>query len=196
MQLTTKQGQEWIAEKLAATGGDGGHPFDSGCMPSGIAKVVIQCGAWFGPPLSRHYKWIVKRIYVHGPKVESENPRELPIYLGFPVHPDSSDRTLTFDLAVDDQIVKVVVWNGERVVTAVQFYTRRGLISPLYGFHGANDKETVFEGKTSDSHLAGVHGRFGGVIDKLGFTFVSPNKCFKGNALDDWSEMTVSSDKE
>lgn len=73
-----------------------------------------------------------------------------------------------------DEIKVVVCFGGEwSVVRALQFHTGFGVILPMYGIKAASSQPTKFQGSENSSSLVGIYGRYGGVIDSLGFPFAS-----------------------
>ncbi|CAB9519546.1 expressed unknown protein [Seminavis robusta] len=173
--------KKWTLTKLEAVGGKGGHLFDSGCNPSGVKKVRIEYGKfdWNG----NKYLCLVKRVFLDFTDGNAVS------YIGCGVC-TTGKVTSTFELCPNDEISKVVVWSDDKYVTAIQFYTMAGIVSPMYGIpkdknsKDKNSVETTFEGGPG-SRLVGIHGRFAGVIDKLGFTFAvaSDVPCEIGNTV-------------
>ena len=159
-------------DKQEAVGGNGGYFFDSGCNLFGLRKVHVNCGPFDWN--NKHYASTIKRIFLEFERpTHSQQGKYLsPSYVQYAVYGDSA--TTTFEIDADDSIVRIDVWASDDLVNAVQFYLKSGLVSELYGapyIYGS--KLTSFVGKNPDSKLVGVHGRFGGVIDKLGFNFAS-----------------------
>mmetsp|Transcript_30448 Transcript_30448/g.37052 ORF Transcript_30448/g.37052 Transcript_30448/m.37052 type:complete len:190 (-) Transcript_30448:186-755(-) len=163
----SEPGSNLTMYKHKAVGGNGGYSFDSGCNPSGVTKVHIECGYMRFHGFT--YLSTIKRIFLEFSSSCGE--QKVPMYHGCGVE-KSDNKTFTFYATASDPIAKVNVWSDERVAKAVQFETRNGVISPMYGITEAGETLTVFQGG-NDAHLVGIHGRFGGLIDMLGFTFAS-----------------------
>jgi len=163
------QGGRLVLCQPQPAGGTSGHKFDSGCNPQGVAKIRIECG-------ERNWKGIrflscVKRVFLDFHKMVPSSSCPDAIYWGCGVH-ISNNKTFTFDLAPGDEIFKAVVWSEGMVVNALQFHTKLGYLSPVFGIPRDNAKTTEVGGEESAS-LVGIYGRFGAVIDSLGFTFAS-----------------------
>jgi hypothetical protein len=166
-----------LLSNIAAFGGDGGGMFDSGCNLSGVKKVRIECG--YMKHNGTKYMNTIKRIWLdfHTPSLGEDV-----IFHGYAADGTSGwdkfigayNTTFTFELGGEDQIVKIVVWSDGILANAVQFHTEMGIISPMYGMPATPANSFTFQGRCdSDSRLVGVHGRFGGAIDKLGFSFAT-----------------------
>jgi Jacalin-like lectin domain len=166
MRTTLEPGM--ILSNFPPVGGDGGGLFDSGCNPSGVVKVRIECG--YIKHNGTKYMNTIKRIWLD---FQDPSPESDSIFYGYPVHGtglfDTPNKTFTFPLGKDDQIVRVVVWSDGVLANAVQFHTEAGIISAMYGMPGPDATSSEFQGHT----LVGVYGRFGVVIDKLGFSFAT-----------------------
>lgn len=156
-----------------SVGGRGGHAFSSGSVPSGATQVTVTIGGFLGWE-RRVYQWTLKRIHLEFKGQNKESTKS--IYKGYEVDGWDTAHTSTFTLMPDDRIVKAVVWSDDRVANAVQFYTAMGVVSPMYGSPEANCKVTVFEGKDDNCTLVGVYGRYGGVLDAVGFAFAPPQE--------------------
>lgn len=102
------------------------------------------------------------------------------IYHAFDMDDDDENRTFTFDIGSLDTIAKIVVW-ANRYVNAIQVHMESGIISPMYGVPGDEALETEYFGG-KDSQFVGIYGRYGGVMDSIGFRF--------------WSSLTGESDEE
>ena len=193
MMLTLEPGTKVHMSKLPAVGGNGGSPFDSGCNPSGVKKVRIECGFIF---LKRtFYLSSIKRLWLDFNIPQPDPNGDHGVFHGYFLNPSLYNKVFTFGLDPNDQIVKIVVWSDGILANAVQFHTEIGLISPMYGIPLPTSIATEFQGEYG-STLAGVHGRFGNFIDKLGFSFAtlrySPCAvCTSSRVLD-----TTSKDKE
>lgn len=190
MRLTMKSGSKLILDKPQPVGGSGGQRFDSGCNLSGVAKVHIECGYI---NMSGFYSCVcrstIKRIYLEFNKPSDPQCRKEPSYHGFEYkRPD--DRMRTFVLDPNDEIVKIVVWTEGTLANAVCFHTRMGLISQTYGIPKDGTETVEFHGGKG-RRLVGVYGRFGYVIDSLGFTFASIVPGDKGSKV----EESLDSDK-
>ena len=166
-----------VLDKQNAVGGKGGYLFDSGCNLSTLQRVHIQSGDFEWN--SKTYPCTIKRIFFDFEKpLESSQsksqPKEslTPFYRGLGV---SGEYTETiFEMDANDSIVRIDVWTSEDLVNAVQFHMKSGLVSELYGAPYIDGPLlTTFEGKSPASKLVGVHGSFGGVMNKLGFTFAT-----------------------
>lgn len=154
-----------------SAGGSGGVEFDSGSNPSGVAKIHIECGSydWDG------YKCqsIIKRVFLEFMTPANPSSKREPTYNGYSVHSAKNNNTMsTLELAPCDEVIKVVVWTDGIFANAVQFHTDTGIISQRYGICNTRSKAYAFKGEQG-AHLAGVYGRFGGLIDSLGFTFAT-----------------------
>jgi len=166
-----------LVEKLDAVGGNTGYLFDSGCNMLGVRAVHIQFGLY--PMKTNHYRQCsaIKRIFFEFANTTGmqQYRTKVPSYTGLGVCGQSV--TATLDIDPDDCIVKVDVWATPKdVVNAVQFRMKSGSVSELYGWGPDVEgcQRTTFKGTHPGSNLVGVHGRFQGVIFKLGFTFAAP----------------------
>ena len=159
--------------KPPSVGGSGGHKFDSGCNPSGVVRVHVEVSPFhwerFGP-----YDSTIARVFMDFQNPTTSSSHKNQFYWGADGTTQGSRNTFTFKVPQEDSIYKVVVWSDGMVANAVQFYTRFGYISPLYGMEVDNSKSTTFQApEGTDSQLVGVYGRFGGIIDSLDFAFAS-----------------------
>jgi len=75
--------------------------------------------------------------------------------------------TLRFRVPVGSQIVKVLVWRSGPVIGAIQCFTNQGEQSPIMGVRRDGVEPVAYEGHA----LVGMYGRYGGVIDNIGFRF-------------------------
>lgn len=160
----------------AAVGGNGGYIFDSGCNPSGVTKVHIDCSEFRSGGFN--YKMAIRRVFL---KFEDNLSFKHPSYDAFEaLYADASNIiSFAFETPSGDKISKISVWNDVRCVQALQFQTQSGRVSQVFGmitnescrhdFEGGSR----FQGGDDDVHLVGVHERCRGLIDKLGFTFGS-----------------------
>lgn len=159
---------------MEAVGGDGGIPFDSGCNPFGVKKVTVTTGPFWGN------KEVIQRIHLefNYPTSAGSESETLPSFPSFAVHNEEGDtdnKVGSLVLYPNDCIVQVDVWSTG-IVRAVQFHTKCGIISPLFGSPTGDSVMTEFRAPAEeDAELVGVHGRYGGVIDKLGFSFAKVN---------------------
>ena len=171
--------------KQDAVGGVGGYAFDSGCNPTGVSKVHILCGEHFW---IKKYLWATLRVFLEF----RDSPTKHPTYHGWQ---KNSGTLHTFEVGPDDKITKVVVWADKICAHALQIHTKNGIISELYGFPNEDSKPHEFYGGHAikdgdDIQIVGVHGRVGGLLDSLGFTFgtvVTPKSSFDFTKLE--SEM-------
>ena len=85
--------------------------------------------------------------------------------------------------------MKADVWADDMVVNAVQFHLASGHISPRYGIPACAENPTTFAGEKG-SQLVGVYGRFGGVIDSLGFRFATVDNGVPSLIDGSWFEGT------
>ena len=157
----TKAGLAVCDEKHPA-GGNGGGQFDSGHNLSGVTSVSIECGSF---NWEQKYDFTIKRIFL---EFEEANCKDM--FWGHGVDNKGENKIFKLDLPPDDVIEKVVVWADHRLANAVQFHLASGHVSQMYGIPAPGAKETVFGGEEG-TQLSGVYGRFGGVIDSLGFSF-------------------------
>lgn len=110
----------------------------------------------------------IKRVFIDFNKNNSDKDATC---FGHSVdNPGGRNRVFSFEVDPNDPIIKAVVWANDTLANAVQFHTSSGHISPMYGTPHHEAKATTFGGREG-SHLVGIYGRFGGVIDSLGFTF-------------------------
>ena len=194
-----KEHTKVVIERQEAVGGNGGHLFDSGCNLFGLRTVHIKCGPFESN--SKSYTCLIKRIFLEfeRPTHSPEGSYQSPSYLGLNVYGNSSG--YNFEVDADDSIVRIDVWASDDFVNALQFHLKSGLVSELYGTPYIFGSElTSFEGKNPNSKLVGVHGRFSGVIDKLGFTFAAivpnGNNCFPCIVDEDGTNQSVVMVKE
>jgi hypothetical protein len=166
MKLTP--GTKMALSKDPAVGGNVGGMFDSGFNPSGVEKVRIECGSI--KHNGRKYMNTIERIWIDFRCPTTDSPANV-IFHGYPVH-KQGNKIFTFKLRPDDKLVKAVVWSDGVLANAVQFHTESGIVSPMIGMPARGAQVTKFQGGCG-SELVGVHGRFGGVIDKLGFSFAT-----------------------
>lgn len=152
-------------DKQLAVGGNGGWSFDSGCNFSRLSKIHI----YFGP---YHHKSVDYPSTIHRIFLEFDNSNGKPE----PSIP-SLDKTRgthgVFLLPENDSIASAKVWADCNLVNAVQFIMESGAISQLYG-SPCNTRitpVTTFQARDPYLKLVGIHGSYGAVIDKLGFTY-------------------------
>jgi hypothetical protein len=150
-------------ERSPAFGGSGGYQFDSGRNVSGLTSISLECG-WY------YQLNVIKRIYL-GFRNSSHEADPMFYHL-VPSHESASSTEFTFKLDADDTIVKVVVWSHGTYVNAIQCHTAYGNVSPLFGTHKENAKSVEFKGQAGEQ-LVGMYGKYGGVIDSVGFSFRS-----------------------
>ena len=167
--LTLAPGTKLTMSKLPAVGGNGGNLFDSGCNPSRVKKVRIECGYFLFH--KTEYVSTIKRLWFEFDHRQTDLAKGDVFYNGCPKNTDGN-KMATFELYPNDEIVKIVVWSDNKLAHAVQFHTEMGIVSPMYGIPLPNSTATEFQGEDG-SRLAGVHGRFGAAMDKLGFSFVT-----------------------
>jgi len=156
--------------KLDAVGGDGGVTFDSGVNPFGVRKVYIETGVY---QTYSDRQQTIKRIFLefHHPASPGGESTKVPSFLGYGADQGTENRTETFELYPDDYIVEVNIWSDGELVNAVQFHTKGGIVSPIFGIPAPdNSAMSKFKGKEGE-HLVGIHGGFGDVLHKLGCTF-------------------------
>jgi hypothetical protein len=168
----------------APAGGSGGSRFDSGSHPMGVSRIHIECGSLSIPGFDT-CQLTIKRVFLefHSPEATSsstschpELEEKIPSYQGHACYKAVTNITFTFQLEPNDWIEQAVVWTDGILANAVQFYTKAGIESPLYGIPKDDGKRVVFGGgehQEGSGHLVGVYGRFGGVIHSLGFKFRS-----------------------
>jgi hypothetical protein len=171
MKLIMKDSTKLVLEKSPAAGGSGGSRFDSGCNTSGVTKIRIECGcidfeAFFAEST-------INRVFLEFLKPTDSDDIHVPSYHGYEIeNPRGRNQTFTFALDPGDEIVKAVVWTDGIIANAVEFHTQMGNVSPIYGIPKDGSKAVEFQGGPG-SKLVGIYGRFGQVIDSLGFTFAS-----------------------
>merc|ERR1712183_1011047 len=158
-------------DKQEAVGGKGGGEFDSGCNLSGICKVHIHHGNFFFGNKFAYYNCVIKRIFLEFNKPTQSNKKQKgePWYGQHGTNGHTTENTIL--LNSNDRIVKIDVWTDGFIVNAIRFVMKSGTISQIYGRPAGSYKS--FEGKNEKSQLVGIHGRYGGIIDSLGFTFAS-----------------------
>jgi hypothetical protein len=152
-------------ERSPAFGGSGGYQFDSGCNHSGVTSISLECG--FKYP----NEFRVKRVYL-GFRNSSNEVNPSFYHLDPTDKSSATNREFTFKLDADDTIVKVVVWSHGTYVNAIQVHTAYGNVSPLFGTHNESAKSVEFKGQAGEQ-LVGMYGKYGGVIDSVGFSFGS-----------------------
>ncbi|CAB9498782.1 unknown protein [Seminavis robusta] len=176
---------KWTLTKLPAVPSSlfSSLSFDSGCNPSGVKSVQVECGKCFLRGTAS-YKSTVKRIFLQFH--QNVTPETDAIYWGCPVDTENNI-TFTFEVGPGDEIVKILVWSDGWCIHAVQFHTGAGVVSPRFGIPqeaivSFASKVTAFEG-TPGSRLVGIHGKFGGSIHELGFSFATASNvpCEIGN---------------
>ncbi|CAB9498780.1 Jacalin-related lectin [Seminavis robusta] len=162
--------------KIPGVGGNGGRPFDSGCNPTGVWQVHVECGPIFSYVLQngKYYTSTVKRIFLRFHKTCS-NRGDAIYYHWYPAGLNVGTKKYFFNVNDGDSIVKTVVWSDGFLVNAIQFYTEKGIVSPMYGLPRPESLESEFKGPQG-SQLVGIHGRYGAAIDKLGFSFAKVNE--------------------
>ena len=161
--------------KLPCAGGKGGHPFDSGVNPYGVARVHVECSPFKKLGHIEPYASTIARVFVDFHRSTGTDKNQF--YWGCaPVSGKAGHdrKSFTFELLSGDEICKVVVWSDGIVANAVQIHTQLGIVSPMYGIPPHGSKPQEFQApEGGSSHLVGFYGRFGAVIDSLGFTFAS-----------------------
>eukprot|EP00535_Pseudo-nitzschia_heimii_P008404 CAMPEP_0197192366 /NCGR_PEP_ID=MMETSP1423-20130617/24963_1 /TAXON_ID=476441 /ORGANISM="Pseudo-nitzschia heimii, Strain UNC1101" /LENGTH=193 /DNA_ID=CAMNT_0042645233 /DNA_START=104 /DNA_END=685 /DNA_ORIENTATION=+ len=183
-----------MIDKQKAVGGSGGYLFDSGCNLSGVRKIRIQCGRY-----SKHndvYRNTIKRVFLEFKKPSPANNLRFPSYDG-PFKPDKF-RERILETEPDDPIIRVDIWTDGKVVNAIQFHMRSGFISEVYGLPQSDSESYSFAATQPDSYLVGIHGSFGEVIDKLGFTFAkieSHSTGFPPSPSDTFAEAVIVGEK-
>lgn len=168
-----------ILDKQDSVGGFGGCEFDSGCNLSGVKKVYIYVGSAVLLERQSMYTSTIRRIYF-----EFETPFDASSnnFMGrlSPTYEATStlwsiigSSPCVLDVDASDPIVKIDVWTDEVLANAVRFHFRSGAISETYGTKPARRPDPIsFEGRSrGHSRLVGLHGRYGGAIDRLGFRF-------------------------
>eukprot|EP00534_Pseudo-nitzschia_fraudulenta_P014246 CAMPEP_0201248244 /NCGR_PEP_ID=MMETSP0852-20130820/56057_1 /ASSEMBLY_ACC=CAM_ASM_000632 /TAXON_ID=183588 /ORGANISM="Pseudo-nitzschia fraudulenta, Strain WWA7" /LENGTH=93 /DNA_ID=CAMNT_0047546933 /DNA_START=5 /DNA_END=286 /DNA_ORIENTATION=+ len=86
------------------------------------------------------------------------------------------DATAEISSSDSGRIVRIDVWTDGTLVNALRFRFDSGEITETYGMPLSCEPTASFEGKCPGSILVGIHGRFSGVLDKLGFSFSTAEK--------------------
>lgn len=162
------------SRKPKAAGGSGGVPFDSGCDPSGIEVIRIKVGQ------QAHYRSTIKRVYLDYKQPEFSDAGTDAMYHGWSSD-HHQDTEFTVKLNPRDPVVKAVVHTDGKRANAVQFHTRSGIISPMYGIASSGSQLKAVE--FSGDKLVGVYGRFGDAMDSLGFAFASTSSTISANRI-------------
>lgn len=71
-----------------------------------------------------------------------------------------NDKQFTIQNHVNDPIIMAIVYSDGNMAMAIQFQTKSGTISPMYG-------------APQGEQLVGIYGRYGDAMDSLGFAFIS-----------------------
>lgn len=167
--------------KNIAVGGAGGQLFDSGVNPSGLASIEVETGAY-----KQNYVNVIKRLHLtfRDGHTTKEN-----IYWGISCHPQNN-KSFHFPIDQHDSIESIHIWADEKLVCAVQFHTKAGITSPMFGAppKKIEDSATVIKLDQPNENIVGIYGRFGGVVDKLGIT---TGQVAVNPPLDAANELTV-----
>ena len=143
--------------------------FDSGCNLSGVTKVIIMFDHIFkgNERCSNHAIYSINLEFAKPSKGVQATPR----YQG--LIPSGQHYRSDFTVDPGDCIVRIDVWTSENLLTALQFHTKSGFISELYGtpqLHG--NKVTRIKSKYPGAQLVGVQGSYHkSSILCVGFTF-------------------------
>ncbi len=156
-------------DRKPIVGNEQGIFFDSGCNLSGVTKVIITFDHIFkgNERYSNHAIYAIKLEFAK----PSKGIQTVPRYPG--LVPTGKHYRSDFTVDPGDSIVRIDVWTSENLLTALQFHTKSGFISELYGTPQINDnKVTIIKSKYPDAQLVGVHGSYhkNGILC-VGFTF-------------------------
>ena len=157
-------------DKQTAVGAPGVNLFDSGCNLSGLRKVHIYCGRFHNNRID--FRSTIKRLFLEFDKPSNSSTIREPSYNGIGMFIQSGDVENILELNPNDSIVRIDVWTNNILVNGIQFFMKSGAVSELYGVPNIKPPIT-FQGKQPGSKLVGIHGCFGGVVYKLGFTFAT-----------------------
>jgi hypothetical protein len=159
-----------LIESLEAVGGDGGmgarsYRFDSGCHWSGVRKIWIRLSF---RDSSSDAQQVIKRVTFQFGSVEKYFPSSDGI-----LYNPLTDTDIVLNIEERDPVGQIDVWTDGVLVTAIQFHSKSGTSSELYGMPTENCSCVYYEGKHPDSKLAGVHGSHREIMNKIGFTFAT-----------------------
>lgn len=157
--------------RMPGYGGNGGSLFDSGVNPSGVAKVQLELGyfSWFSALYPHGCKsphvCVVKRFHV---SFRDGMDTSHAIYHGQPVDQEGENARCVFSIPRGDSISSISIWSDQYCVNAIHITLASGVMSPMFGTPSHSASMAVIN--TQNQTVLGIHGRYGGVMDKLGFT--------------------------